>query len=77
MDRSIESVAESAYNAYGHSKGWKTHDGKDMPAEWSALNRDVQIAWQCAAAQVLEIAAGAAFGAGSEAKWAEAGNQWK
>ncbi len=52
------SLGQEAYQAYGESRGWLTHDGKEMPI-WSAVKPEIQAGWQAAAElianRVLEV----------------------
>lgn len=45
------SLGQQAYQAYGASRGWLAHDGKEMPI-WSAVKPEIQAGWQAAAEMV-------------------------
>lgn len=52
---SWETIAASAYRAYGQSVGNKNHQGLPMPA-WEDLPASIQIAWVCAAKHTGSLA---------------------
>ena len=51
----VTHLARCAYDAYGHSTGWKNFQGNPMP-EWADLGESVQHAWRAAAYEVARVA---------------------
>lgn len=52
---SWETIAASAYRAYGQSVGNKNYQGLPMPA-WEDLPASIQIAWVCAVRHTGDLA---------------------
>jgi hypothetical protein len=51
-----EAIGRAAYEGYGDSVGWRTHDGAFMP-QWDAQDEKRKAGWRAAAARAVRAAA--------------------
>ena len=54
---SEKSTSQIAYEAYGQSRDWQTHDGKPMP-KWDDLPIEIADAWKAVSIAVLKLVIG-------------------